>query len=218
MIVKVCGMREKENIRAVAALPIDWMGFIFYPPSPRHTDGTLLADPSLLPKGIRRVGVFVNATLEEVMERADECHLDLLQLHGDESPEYCHALQKRGYSLIKAIRVRTEKDCSRAKTYDKRVDYLLFETPCAGFGGSGKQFDWSLLERYEGETPFLLSGGIRPESAEALLAFHHPRFAGIDLNSGFETAPGKKDPERLADFLRRMGEGAPDNHQQTNNA
>ena len=86
----------------------------------------------------------------------------------------------------------------------KRVDYLLFDTRCEGYGGSGKAFDWSLLARYDGETPFLLSGGIRPESAESLRRFRHPRLAGIDLNSGFEREPGLKDAEKLREFVRRV--------------
>lgn len=203
MLTKVCGMKLPDNAREVVALGIDWMGFIFYPKSPRsvhavddRTREALTACP------VRRVGVFVNASPEEMRETAEKWRLDLLQLHGDETPETCHALQKRGYALIKAFPVASADDLERTRAYEGRVDYFLFDTRCDGYGGSGKTFDWSLLERYAGETPFLLSGGIRPESLDALRHLSHPRWAGIDLNSGFESAPGIKDIPRLRTFLR----------------
>lgn len=209
MIIKVCGMREPENIRQVAGLDIDWMGFIFYERSPRKiTDGAERHDAVIRTSAsrprLKRVGVFVNASPEEMMETAAVYQLDYLQLHGNETPDDCHALQKRGYSLIKAFSVATADDLKRTSGYEGRADYFLFDTKCKGYGGSGKQFDWSVLEAYEGETPFLLSGGIRPESAEAIRRFCHPRFAGIDLNSGFEIEPGLKDTHQLENFIRDL--------------
>ena len=148
----------------------------------------------------KRVGVFVNASQEEIMEVAQQYRLDYLQLHGHESPDFCYALQKRGYALIKAFSIATAEDLAHTADYAGRVDYFLFDTKCAGYGGSGQRFDWSLLQDYQGETPFLLSGGIRPEMAADLQRFHHPRWAGIDLNSGFESAPGVKQAETLRSF------------------
>jgi phosphoribosylanthranilate isomerase len=150
------------------------------------------------------VGVFVNATIESMMEKASAYKLDYLQLHGNESPEDCHTLQKRGYSLIKAFPIATKEDFEKTREYEGRVDYFLFDTRCEGYGGSGKRFDWSILTEYKGETPFLLSGGIRPENAEAIRNFRHPRFAGIDLNSGFEIEPGLKDVDKLKNFIQQI--------------
>lgn len=206
MITKVCGMCQVENVQAVAETGIQWTGFIFYTPSPR----CLLRDPAEAERvrqlitadafRPKRVGVFVNASQEEIMEVAQQYRLDYLQLHGHESPDFCYALQKRGYALIKAFSIATAEDLAHTADYAGRVDYFLFDTKCAGYGGSGQRFDWSLLQDYQGETPFLLSGGIRPEMAADLQRFHHPRWAGIDLNSGFESAPGVKQAETLRSF------------------
>ena len=206
MITKVCGLCHAENIQAVAKTGIQWTGFIFYTPSPR----CLLRDPAEAERvrqlitadafRPKRVGVFVNASQEEIMEVAQQYRLDYLQLHGHESPDFCYALQKRGYALIKAFSIATAEDLAHTADYAGRVDYFLFDTKCAGYGGSGQRFDWSLLQDYQGETPFLLSGGIRPEMAADLQRFHHPRWAGIDLNSGFESAPGVKQAETLRSF------------------
>lgn len=206
MITKVCGLCQAENIQAVAKTGIQWAGFIFYTPSPR----CLLRDPAEAERvrqlitadafRPKRVGVFVNASQEEIMEVAQQYRLDYLQLHGHESPDFCYALQKRGYALIKAFSIATAEDLAHTADYAGRVDYFLFDTKCAGYGGSGQRFDWSLLQDYQGETPFLLSGGVRPEMAADLQRFHHPRWAGIDLNSGFESAPGVKQAETLRSF------------------
>ena len=206
MIIKVCGMREPQNIREVAALAINWIGFIFSERSKRFvercpTEQQATDSEQLSPK---KVGVFVNATIESMMEKASAYKLDYLQLHGNESPEDCHTLQKRGYSLIKAFPIATKEDFEKTREYEGRVDYFLFDTRCEGYGGSGKRFDWSILTEYEGETPFLLSGGIRPENAEAIRNFRHPRFAGIDLNSGFEIEPGLKDVDKLKNFIQQI--------------
>ncbi|MCD8194433.1 MAG: phosphoribosylanthranilate isomerase, partial [Tannerellaceae bacterium] len=212
--VKVCGMREPENIREIATLDINWIGLIFYARSPRainnsdwttsHT--TLLEETlSLLPGlPVKKVGVFVNATEEQVQEAAARYQLDYIQLHGNESPGFCHTLQKRGYRIIKVFSIASAADLANTGAYEGYADYFLFDTKCSGYGGSGKCFDWSVLTGYTGETPFLLSGGINPESAAAICSFEHPRFAGIDLNSGFETAPGKKDAASLSLFLEQL--------------
>jgi phosphoribosylanthranilate isomerase len=206
MIIKVCGMCQPENIRQVAATGVDWIGFIFWAGSKRlcTTEPGAWETGKTAPHPFRKVGVFVNAPAEEMMETAARYGLDYLQLHGDESPELCHSLQKRGFALIKAFSIATREDLKRTAAYEGRTDYFLFDTACAGYGGSGKSFDWSLLEAYEGETPFLLSGGIHPGSLEAIRRFRHPRFAGIDLNSGFESAPGLKNIDKLTPFIRQL--------------
>lgn len=205
MIIKVCGMREPANIREVARLDVDWVGFIFYSKSPRVTDGSFLADDTLFAgHHPRRIGVFVDASPESMMEAVNTYHLDYLQLHGHESSEVCRSLQKRGYSLIKAFSIATREDVEKTQAYEGRVDYFLFDTKCEGYGGSGRRFDWSVLDTYQGETPFLLSGGIYPDSVKAICDFRHPQWAGIDLNSGFEIQPGLKDVNKLREFIRQV--------------
>lgn len=221
MLVKVCGLRETENIRLVSQLDIDWIGFIFYPRSPRYILAPRLQDKEIsedfaenpipdfftsdahTPHSPRRVGVFVNESAEHMAEIAETFGLDYLQLHGRETPDTCYALQKRGFALIKAFSIASADDLLLTREYEGRVDYYLFDTHCAGYGGSGRCFDWRILAGYAGQTPFLLSGGIGPDHLEELRTFRHPRLVGIDLNSAFETAPGRKDTGKLADFIRR---------------
>lgn len=203
MLIKVCGMRLPDNIREVAALGVDWMGFIFYAESPRFV-GQINERQLPDAKAAKRIGVFVNASTEDMIETATRCRLDYLQLHGNESPDDCYALQKRGYSLIKVFSVFGREDLVRTADYEGCVDYFLFDTKCNGYGGSGRQFDWSILSAYAGSTPFLLSGGIGPDSVETIRAFNHPKWVGIDLNSGFEIEPARKDVEALHTFIKEI--------------
>lgn len=197
MIIKVCGMTDADNIRQIEQLGIDMIGFIFYPKSPRFLYGI----PEYLPQRARRVGVFVNESKENVCIYADRFSLDYIQLHGNESPEYCRSLRQQGLQSIKAFSIASPKDLDNTAAYEDICSYYLFDTKTEKFGGSGNQFDWSLLHRYQGHTPFLLSGGINLYSTQALKKFRHPRLAGIDLNSRFETSPGMKNVARIRDFL-----------------
>lgn len=201
-IIKVCGMTETENIRNVEQQGVDMIGFIFYPKSPR----CLCEKPEYLPIDAKRVGVFVNESKENILMYADRFGLNYIQLHGDESPEYCNSLHSNGLRLIKAFSISLPKDLNNVFAYNGLCDYYLFDTKTPQYGGSGNQFDWSLLHRYNGSTPFLLSGGINPYSAKAIKEFHHPRLAGIDLNSRFETSPGIKDVDRIRTFLKELRE------------
>lgn len=201
MIIKVCGMRDANNIREVAKLDIDLMGFIFYPKSPRYFLLDKGSELSLRSLPLKKVGVFVNASMDEIQTTAIRLNLNYLQLHGNESPEDCRTLYQLGFLLIKAFSIASVADLHQTEAYEGCADYFLFDTKCSGFGGSGRQFDWSLLSAYKGRTPFLLSGGITPSSAEAILQFKHPAFAGIDLNSGFETSPAMKNVQQLKEFV-----------------
>ena len=207
MLIKVCGMREPDNIRRVAEAGADWMGFIFYARSPRFA-GNLSPDEISKERAVRRppvrVGVFVDATPEYMMEMGNKYALGYLQLHGNESPDTCYALQKRGYAIIKAFSIADEEDLKLTADYEGRADYFLFDTKCEQHGGSGNQFDWSMLNSYKGKKPFLLSGGINPYSPPTLKELRHPQLAGFDLNSRFETKPGLKDVERLRHFLEEL--------------
>ena len=205
-MIKVCGMREPDNIRAVETLGIDLMGFIFWPKSSRYVSER----PAYLPTHCKRVGVFVDEDLETVRRIADEYALDYIQLHGHESREYC--AQLNGLKLIKAISVSGHDDIATYKTYEGLVDYFLFDTKCPSVGGSGQQFDWSVLSAYDGSTPFLLSGGIGPDDAERVKAFHHSKCIGIDLNSRFELSPGLKDVAALRRFLIQLTHSSHQTH------
>ena len=200
-IIKVCGMREADNIRDVEALQsVDMLGFIFYPKSPRY----IYELPTYLPVHTERVGVFVNEDKQVVSMYTDRFELNYVQLHGNESPEYCHSLHASGLKIIKAFSVARLKDVQKVYAYEEICDYFLFDTKCEQYGGSGNQFDWSILLSYNGSVPFLLSGGISSYSANALKEFEHPRLAGYDLNSRFEIKPGVKAPERIRIFLNEL--------------
>lgn len=204
MIVKVCGMREADNIRQVDTLQgVDWMGFIFYPPSSRFVAEV----PAYLPQHNKRVGVFVNATCDDILEQQKAFGFDMIQLHGNESPDFCKELSshlKTGRQLIKMIAITSSEDLDKTHLYEDCVDYFLFETKCKGYGGSGQQFDWDILQHYTGKTPFLITGGIGVEDAEKVKAFQHPQFVGIDLNSRFEKAPALKDITLIDKFIKQI--------------
>ncbi len=204
MIVKVCGMRDAENISQLSRLNVDWIGFIFYEKSPRYVQAIDGVNGAVENYSLKKVGVFVNAAYQQIMEMAAAYRLDYIQLHGSESPVFCQTLREQGFSVIKAFSVSTAADLEKINEYEGSADFFLFDTKCTGYGGSGKQFDWSILASYQGKTPFLLSGGINPESAGAVKNFTHPQFAGIDLNSGFEIEPGLKDIRKLEFFLDKI--------------
>ena len=200
MVIKVCGMKHAGNIRELDKLKPDMTGFIFHPSSPRFAD----AVPEYMPASSLRVGVFVNSDTDYILYKVREFGLNLVQLHGNESPEQCRAIRSKGIDIIKAFQLNADNADTITAPYEGLCRYYLFDTPCAAYGGSGKTFDWALTQSYHGNTPFLLSGGIRPESLEQILSFCHPSFAGIDINSGFETAPGLKDTEAIAKFIKRL--------------
>ena len=197
-------MREPDNIRRVMEVGIDWMGFIFCQRSPRH----LSTPASEIPKiAARRVGVFVNETVEEMRRKMDAYELGAIQLHGDEGRDICEELRDHlpaSVLLVKAISVKAADDLLKCQAYEGVADYFLFDTKCESRGGSGKQFDWSVLDAYEADTPFLLSGGIGPDDVERVRDFQHPRCMGIDLNSCFEIAPGVKDVVALRHFVTSL--------------
>lgn len=205
--IKVCGMRDPENIRKVEELAVDLMGFIFWSKSSRYVSDK----PSYLPTRQKRVGVFVDADIKEVTEKAKEYALDLIQLHGKETPDYIQRLRSlcpqrgdRATAIIKALNIADAEDLAQTAQYEGIVDYFLFDTKSKLVGGNGTQFDWSVLQAYQGDTPFILSGGIGPDDAEKVKNFQHPMCAGIDLNSRFETAPALKDIQLLNHFIGRL--------------
>ena len=205
MKVKICGMREAANILAVANFSPDLLGFVFYDKSPRYAAETLSADVLRgLPDTIAKVGVFVDAPLPELLATATRYGLDYAQLHGHETPAYCHEARRQGLRIIKAFSVDEHFDFSTLEAYSADCDLFLFDTKGAHRGGNGQTFDWRVLAHYQGPTPFLLSGGLGPANADALLRFQHPRLAGYDFNSLLETAPGLKDVEATGQLLARL--------------
>lgn len=195
MIIKVCGLREADNIRDVERLASPhWAGLIFYDKSPRY----VCTPPDYLP-ACRRIGVFVNPDEADVWQHARDYGLWGVQTYGA-TPSLCRRLREGGLAVIVAI--HAEGDLDRVtRPYMQCADYFLFDTPCETFGGSGRCFNHTLLNSYHGEVPFLLSGGLNAESVDAVLAVSHPKHCGIDLNSGFETAPARKDANLLKRFI-----------------
>ncbi len=208
MLIKVCGMKEPGNIGQVATITgVDLIGLIFYELSPRYVDSddTALSVASLTT--VKVVGVFVNATQEEVAAKCKEFRLDYIQLHGIETPEYLISLREQlpgKVKIIKAFPIQNAEDLKHISGYEGLCDYFLFDTKTSGYGGSGEAFDWNILQQYKGFTEFLLSGGIAPDSLEALSRFQHKLCAGVDLNSRFETAPGIKDIPLLKEFVQQL--------------
>ena len=221
-------MRDGENIRQVAELGVDWIGMIFWEKSPRNVSmvpslAGIIPDraPSGATKGVCRVGVFVDEMPQNIITRVVNFRLDLVQFHGQESPTLIRNLRRTlapdirpGIKFIKAISVGCRDDVAAYKQYADCVDYFLFDTRCPSVGGSGQQFDWSMLSAYDGDKPFLLSGGIGPEDAPRLRSlfaattadsgFPKDKCIGIDLNSRFETAPALKDISMLKTFFKQI--------------
>jgi phosphoribosylanthranilate isomerase len=207
-IWKVCGMREPDNIRELAALRPDYMGFIFYEKSSRYVLPILNPEHlNVLSPETQRVGVFVNEPLSVILERAKQFSLSVIQLHGHEKPELAKALKEEGLKVWKAFSIKGAEDFAKTQDYAAMTDAFLFDTFTEHYGGSGKTFDWGLLANYSLSHPFLLSGGIGPDSLHALHAFQHPAWLGIDINSRFELAPGNKDIQAITSFIHAFKNG-----------
>lgn len=188
-------MRDLYNIRQLEEFSPDFMGFIFYPKSPRYVGESPII-PKLSSK-INKVGVFVNENPESVIEKAKKHHLNYVQLHGAEGVEIGKQIKSQGIRIIKAVSISTDFDFKTLSDFIGIADYFLFDTPGSGYGGHGHAFDWDILNQYPYDTPFLIAGGVSPENISALLGYSHPQFYGIDVNSKFEVSPGLKDIEAL---------------------
>ena len=188
-------------MQALSKLPVDMMGLIFYKKSPRYVDeqdADLINALSLM---ISKVGVFVNASLEVIVEKVEQFRLQFVQLHGQESPDFCRKLKEKGIQIIKAFQIKTIEDWKTCRLYEDCCDYFLFDTSTPRYGGSGNKFDWELLSAYNGSKPFLLSGGIAPEDAGIINRLNYPQLFAIDLNSRFESSPGIKDIDKIRQFI-----------------
>lgn len=196
-------MRNLDNIESLLALNPDFVGFIFYKKSKRFVEEF----PEIIfPKGIKKIGVFVNESIKVLLKTIDKHKLDGVQVHGHESPEFCLELaeairkKEKPITIIKAFSVDEGFDFNTTSPYDESCDYFLFDTKGKDYGGNGVKFNWRILQNYKGETPFLLSGGISKEDVDAINNFGHKAFKGIDINSGFEIEPGLKNINEIKEF------------------
>ena len=200
--IKVCGMRHPANIEDLVKLNPDYIGFIFYPKSGRYIGTHIPGEISeVIPSSIQKAGVFVDEPVESVAEKIRSSNLDIVQLHGAELPEYCKKLKKMSIRVIKAFSISPDFEFSTVMQYDKVCDFYLFDTAGDLRGGTGLKFNWEKLNHYNGDTPFFLSGGIKPEDALTIKEVKHPQFLSVDLNSGFEIKPGLKDIVKLKTFM-----------------
>lgn len=205
---KVCGMRDEQNINEVLQLQPDWMGFIFYDKSPRYVLGEL--SPDFLcnwPHSTKKVGVFVNPSIDWLLEQAVTFKLDIVQIHGASfSDSFYKELKKVNLEVIQVVGVEENIDFDELARREDLVDYFLFDTKSSSHGGTGKSFDWNLLSAYPLSKPFLLAGGISLENFEYLPNWQHVPFWGIDVNSRFEDSPAYKNKAALAVLTQKIDE------------
>ncbi|HEY4325814.1 MAG TPA: phosphoribosylanthranilate isomerase [Mucilaginibacter sp.] len=196
MKIKICGLKDPGNIKAVSALEPDYMGFICYGPSPRFVSEVSLESLKDIPDSIFKTAVFVNESTERINNLIDQYNFNAIQLHGDESPEFCNSFKNK-VSVIKAFGLNSDFNFEQLTAYKNKVDLFLFDTKTNIHGGSGKTFDWSILNKYKLDVPFFLSGGLSLDNIEEIRNINHSQFYGVDLNSKFETEPGIKSIEKL---------------------
>jgi len=208
MRVKVCGMTQMDQVNELKNIGVNFAGFIFYPKSARYVLRHLTTSQIRKENNINKVGIFVNDSKEHVLQMVDECRLHMVQLHGDESPKFCEQIADY-ISVVKAFRLSDNDNIEwMVRPYRDVCDMFLFDTEGAGYGGTGKKFDWNMLSGTDIAKPFFLSGGIQPEDAGKLKAFSKENVAkdlfAIDINSKFEVNPGIKDMEKVGNFVAEL--------------
>ena len=198
-------MKDARNLEAICGLGPDLVGFIFVEQSPRFVGRN--PDPALFQipgESIKRLGVFVDASEKYIWKQLEQDRIDGLQLHGSESPEFCSKFRQEGIRVIKALPSASLQNARELLKWKDAADYLLFDSPSLGQGGSGQKFDWTLLEQVRFPLPFFLSGGIGPGDAAGIIKLQHTQLYAADVNSGFETEPGLKDVEKLKHFIKEL--------------
>src|SRR6187549_3550070 len=191
LLLKVCGMRDAKNITEVAKLRPDYMGFIFYPPSPRYV-GANFSIPSNFPSITRKVGVFVNEAPDSILSKMRSLDLDFVQLHGKEPAPLCAVLKQHDVKVIKVFSIGDDFDFKITKPYESVVDYFLFDTKGKNYGGNAQAFKWEILRRYDQQVPFFLSGGLTSENISGIRELKGMNLHALDVNSGVELEPGLK--------------------------
>jgi len=203
--VKVCGLSDPSNVKEVIEAKPDFIGFIYYPLSPRYvgkeTGKGIIQN---IPAESKKVGVFFNENIKKILEIASGAKLDMIQLHGNESPELCSELKSSGLALIKAFSIDMDFSFECTKQYLPVCDYFLFDTKSEKAGGSGRQFDWKKLDEYSFDKPFFLSGGVGPEDTIRIKTIRNKGLFAVDINSRFETAPGIKDARLVSAFIKEL--------------
>lgn len=199
--IKVCGMKKISNILDIETLIPNYIGFIFYSQSIRFIGNNFII-PNL--KKCKKVGVFVNDIINNVLHKSIINKLDFVQLHGNESPNYCYNIMNKGIKIIKSFGINEEFNFNKIKPFKDICSYFLFDNKTIYYGGSGKKFNWNKINEYNIEIPFFISGGISINDIQDILAISHPQFLGIDINSHFETEPGIKDFNKVKNFIQKI--------------
>jgi phosphoribosylanthranilate isomerase len=203
--IKVCGMKYPANIQEVTKLSIDYMGFIFYPKSPRYISQETFQAWDLIPSSIQKVGVFVNENIENILTNIHKFKLDIVQLHGIENRKLCLKIRKEAnVKVIKAFSIANKDNFKVTQKYEDAADLFLFDTKTDLYGGSGQKFNWQILNEYKGEKEFFLSGGIGIDDAEEIRKLNLPKLFGVDLNSRFELEYGLKNTTALQQFITTL--------------
>lgn len=201
MKIKVCGMRDASNINELVSLEPDFIGFIFHEKSARN----VFKIPNIIiPENINKVGVFVNKSKQFILSKITDFNLDFVQLHGNETSEFCKELKTDNIKIIKAFNIKDNFNFEQLSEYETSCDYYLFDAFGKNAGGNGITFNWNLLNKYKGEKYFLLSGGIDETMVETIKNIKHKKFFGIDVNSGFELEPALKDIDKLKTFFKNI--------------
>jgi len=195
-------MKFTKNRQQVEDIDVDFLGYIFYSDSKRFVGD--IPEPGLFDSRKPKVAVFVNENVFKILKLAEKTGFDYVQLHGKENPKTCQILKDQGLKIIKAFPVNDKFEFSSTKPFERIADYFLFDTKTNIPGGSGQKFNWQILNNYNGNVPFLLSGGINPDDVESIRKTEHLQFAGVDLNSGFEDEPGLKNIEKLKKFITEL--------------
>jgi phosphoribosylanthranilate isomerase len=202
--IKVCGMTDPENVREIMHHKPDYIGLIFYDKSPRSIENGEARGKFSVSGETKKVGVFVNENFDRIINFTKEFELDLVQLHGSETPGDCQRIRSTGLGVIKVFGIDNNFDFNKCRDYIPFADLFLFDTRSEKHGGTGKKFDWGKLKDYQFNTPFLLSGGISIRDVQDLKNMDHDCLAGFDINSQFETRPGYKDSELVGRFIQEM--------------
>ena len=200
--VKICGITRLEDALFAQASGADALGFVFHPSSPRYIRAEDARDIiSRLKNKIIKIGVFVNPKASEVKRIAKLCRLDVLQFHGDETPDFCHKFPS--CKIIKAFRVKDKSSLSRLSDYHEAVDYYLFDAfSPVGLGGTGKRFNWGLLKMAKIDKPFFISGGLTSKNVVSAIKALNPDW--VDVSSGVEKSSGIKDKKKMRNFINKV--------------
>ncbi len=204
MKIKICGLKYADNLLNISALDPDFIGFIFYEKSPRYVEEFDSKIIQQISTQVKKVGVFVNASIEYVLNKVNKYQLDFVQLHGNETAVYCNALQEQNISIIKAFSVSENFDFENLSNYQNSCTYFLFDTATKNYGGSGKSFNWQVLKNYQLNIPFFLSGGIGLDNINQALNFKHPQLFAFDLNSKLEEYAGFKNLQSTKNIINKI--------------